>query len=484
MPPRITPPGLGRGAAFARRGCVWCQQPPAPQWRFFSATAHVSFNPQKDRVVVPAVRQPDVAAPPPEAPPSAGIARLRSRRLINVSGPDAAKHLHGLMTRNVQNQMPHDAGFYAAFLSAKGRVLHDVFVYPHNTMGAERQNARPEESFLIDVDAQEAEVLWAHLKRYKLRQKVHLRVLESNEATVWQAWADLDAVELAGDSGNLPKMTQAEKLLLSVTRAREDGLHLIQDTRAPGMGYRFVTQGVRGPPPPMFRLPTAHQSAYRLRRYLRGVPEGQGEILYAQALPSESNLDLMGGIDFHKGCYIGQELTIRTKHRGVVRKRTLPCVLYNPDEPMPDALQYTPGVTVKVPSTGETEQYDIVNIPPDTGISREGKAGRAAGKWMHGVGNIGLALCRLEVMTDVSIPSMPDIAAANPEDAFLIQPAAGETGVADGEEAAKITQDEEETKRRGAYRHPYNGPALKVKAFVPDWLRKGLVSESPKQQAA
>ncbi|KAH8894917.1 putative aminomethyl transferase [Thozetella sp. PMI_491] len=414
------------------------------------------------RISIPATRQPDIGAPPQGTAPTAGIARLKSRRLISVSGPDAAKHLHGLMTRNVQNGMPHTAGFYAAFLSAKGRVLHDVFVYPHNTLGSDRKSAKPEDSFLVEVDADEAKVLWAHLKRYKLRLKVFIRLLDQDEATVWQAWAD-------------------PKLLRSVQTAREDGLHVIQDTRAPDMGYRFVTRGGSGPPPPMFRLPTAHQSAYRLRRYLRGVPEGQGEILYEQALPFESNLDLMGGIDFHKGCYIGQELTIRTKHRGVVRKRTLPCVAYAPEEEVPRRLEYSPGVKVTVPSTSETEEYDIGQIPPDTNITREGRTGRAAGKWMHGVGNIGLALCRLEVMTDLGVPGMPDVATGSPDDAFIIQPDL-EATEAPAEDAAPAAgaQEAETPRRKGAYQHPYMGPKLRVKAFVPDWVREGVTSEPSK----
>ncbi len=407
------------------------------------------------------------------SPGREGIARLQSRRLISVSGVDAAKHLHGLITKNVKNDMPHDAGFYAAFLNAKGRVLHDVFIYPHNTLGAD-EKAKPGESFLIDVDADEVRALWAHLKRYRLRQKVDLKVLDREEASVWQAWADPETLpeSSAGRAGNNPKSSLADKLLLQVDSAREDGIHILQDTRAPSMGYRFVVPG--GPPPSMFRLLSAHQSAYRLRRYLRGVPEGQGEILYEQALPFESNMDLMGGIDFHKGCYIGQELTIRTKHRGVVRKRTLPCVLFNPDGATPESLEYQPEIRVTVPSTGQEEGFDVGKIPVDTSITREGKAGRAAGKWLHGVGSIGLGLCRLEVMTDVSVPGLPDVAPGDPDAHFVIEPHEEEATV--GEEDEKAASQDRSPK--GAYKGPYIGPKLRAKAFVPDWLRQGLASEN------
>ena len=473
---RLLAPGPNRPVGSVCLECRAAFRLRSPQTQAYSTTG---VRRQQGHVEIPAIRQPDHGAAPPANLPSAGIARLQSRRLLSVSGADAAKHLHGLITKNVVNGLPHHAGFYAAFLNAKGRVLHDVFVYPRATLGAEG-NAKLDESFLIDVDAEEVQVLWAHLKRYRLRQKVFLRVLERDEASVWQAWADEEPGRDAGArrEGDTPKRTPAEKLALQAEAARQEGIHIVEDTRAPGMGYRFVVPG--GPPPSVFRLPSAHQSAYRVRRYLRGVPEGQGEILYEQALPLESNMDLMDGIDFHKGCYIGQELTIRTKHRGVVRKRTLPCTLFSPEAQIPETLEYRPEVQVTVPSTGETEGYDGAKIPPDTSINRDGKAGRAAGKWLHGVGNLGLGLCRLEVMTDISVPGMPDVATGDPNGGFSIETRQEDAGATaeEGEELAGKAPAGRHPK--GAYRDPYIGPKLRVKAFVPDWVREGLSSENAK----
>ncbi|TVY86912.1 putative transferase, mitochondrial [Lachnellula willkommii] len=138
------------------------------------------------------------------------------------------------------------------------------------------------------------------------------------------------------------------------------------------------------------------EDVYRVRRYLRGVPEGQGELVYASALPQESNLDLMGGVDFRKGCYVGQELTIRTRHTGVVRKRILPIMLYGVDEPMPTSLEYDP-----------TKEYGVERIPRETGVAPWMKRGRSAGKFLTGVGNIGLGLCRLDNMAGVSVGGEP-----------------------------------------------------------------------------
>jgi mRNA-decapping enzyme subunit 2 len=132
-------------------------------------------------------------------------------------------------------------------------------------------------------------------------------------------------------------------------------------------------------------------STYTLRRILHGIPEGQGEIIRETALPMESNMDIMNGIDFHKGCYVGQELTIRTHHTGVVRKRILPVQLYDMSDPPPEA---------DVPM--HSAETALVLPPLGSNISGvNARKGRSAGKWLGGIGNVGLALCRLEMMTDI-----------------------------------------------------------------------------------
>lgn len=101
----------------------------------------------------------------------------------------------------------------------------------------------------------------------------------------------------------------------------------------------------------------------------------------------------MHGIDFRKGCYVGQELTIRTHHTGVVRTRILPVQLYPLESgTVPgDTLRYDPGV--------------VLPGPPPTGssIKSVGGRGRSAGKFLTSVGNIGLGLCRLEAMTEMRL---------------------------------------------------------------------------------
>ncbi|KAG9247284.1 hypothetical protein BJ878DRAFT_493440 [Calycina marina] len=299
-------------------------------------------------------------ANPPPPPPSA-ISLLSSRRLISLRGPDATKYLQGVITANLSPSTPRGSGFYAAFLNAQGRVLNDVFIYSEMVDG--------ERGWLIEVDAEEAERLAKHIKRYRLRAKFDVRLVDEGERAVWSVWRGEGWTKHSLGSG------------------KERGVGC-EDSRAPGMGRRLILPAGAKPEEEMEEV---NESTYRVRRYLKGVAEGQDEIVRETALPQQSNIDLMGGIDYRKGCYVGQELTIRTHHTGVVRKRILPVMLYRGDESIPTTLEYLP-----------EKDLGIQDIPAGTNIARLEKSRRNTGNWLAGMGNIGLGLCRLEVMTDVN----------------------------------------------------------------------------------
>ncbi len=372
------------------------------------------------------VRQYSSSSAPPE-PPAAGLARLSSRRLISVAGPDAAKYLQGVITSSIvaPDGRPRRQGFYTGFLNAQGRVLHDVFVYPDTLVSG--GGAEPDQSFLVEVDAGEAERLEKHIKRYKLRARFAARLLHDDEAAVWHAW---------DDSGN-PADPDPETDLLRLL-----------DPRSPGLGSRYVVAGDATPRLGLAAAPVVPETAYQIRRYLHGVAEGQDEIQREQALPLESNMDVMGGVDCHKGCYVVQELTILTKHRVVVRKRRRPCILYSEGTPVPERLAYRQPPVSEDDEAGETVPT-AQTIPAGASISRVGMRGRSAGKWLRGVGNIGLALCRVETMTDVVLPGETAAAAYNPENQFV---------VAGGEDGSDLS--------------------VRIKAFVPAWLRLRLAEQS------
>ncbi|KAI9785338.1 MAG: ccr4 associated factor [Geoglossum umbratile] len=353
----------------------------------------------------------------PPHPPATGIAKLTDRRLIALHGQDSTSFLQGVVTNNVR---PGETrGFYAAFLNAQGRVLADVFIYPsaqnphyRSTVPLTPGSPQPNEpSYLIEVSSDTADSLLAHIRRHKLRAKFSARILDPENWSIYSIWND--------------------KQKWTPFRALEPGdgaYHEIGcvDVRAPGMGRRVVVgRGERG----VIVDESIEESpldVYTLRRILHGVPEGPFEILPTTALPHESNIDYMSGVDFRKGCYVGQELTIRTHHTGIVRKRILPIQLYLPPSPPPQTLTYNPGSNISIQAP-----QGVVDI------SRVDGQGRSKGKLLRAVGNVGLALCRLESMTDT---------------------------VLTGEGSAWSAQDE--------FRVLVGGGEVRIKAFVPKWHHK------------
>jgi len=345
------------------------------------------------------------------APPASGAAKLTTRRLISLHGEEAPKFLQGLVTNNVRTET--QAGFYAAFLTAPGKVLNDVFVYP--TLGShwhKETNHDEQQGFLVEVDADQAELLLKHIKKHKLRAKFKLRLLEQGELDVWSVWKEDERWRAHGRA------------------PQEDGVLGLTDCRAPGMGQRLLFPSTNNvvASTTLSEVDEAPLSAYTIRRYLRGVPEGQKEIPREESLPMNYNFDIMGGIDFKKGCYLGQELTIRTHHTGVVRRRILPVMLYPQNATPPESLEYETG-----PLTGEM-------VEEGTEIRRDDKRKRPTGKLTASVGNVGLGMCRLEQMSDLTVSS--EGSSFSPDDRFIVQ-----------------GQDSQE---------------LGVKAFVPDWVRGSI----------
>lgn len=283
-----------------------------------------------------------------------------------------------------------------------------MFIYKDKREGIEQKGG----SWLVEVDANEIEKLEKHVKRYRLRKKFDIRVLPADEIGVWSIW---------GEEGGGWKSHS-----LGSEKTSESGGEIgCEDTRAPGMGRRLLLPGSKNPEVDMEE---STQDDYTIRRYLKGVAEGQSELLREHALPQESCLDFMGAIDYDKGCYLGQELTIRTHHQGVVRKRILPVMIYGAEESEPTKLEYNP-----------EKDVGAQDIPQEINIDPFERRGRSAGKFLGGVGNIGLGLCRLEMMTDVKIPG-------------------GTGGYKEGDEF-KLKWEVEGS----------SPGTIKIKAFVPAW---------------
>ncbi|KAI9816769.1 MAG: mRNA-decapping enzyme subunit 2 [Pycnora praestabilis] len=382
--------------------------------------------------------------PPP--PPPSGAAKLTSRRLLALHGQDAPHFLQGITTNNIRSGQT--SGIYSAFLNAQGRVLNDVFIYPttHSSFYTSTLPSTPslsgsDPAYIIEVDAAEAPRLLAHIKKYKLRAKFQIRLMEEAE---WDTWSIWDATE---------KWTPHPSPSSPSTDTTTIGC---LDTRAPTMGRRLLLPSTE-PSPASSEIPETTLAAYTIRRMLRGVPEGQVEIIREHALPLESNIDVMGGVDFRKGCYVGQELTIRTKHTGVVRKRILPVLLYPSAGEGAGGVEEAQGLKTLVYDAKST-----VPVPPSaTNISRVNARGRSAGRWVNGVGNVGLALCRLEIMTDLGLTG--EGSSWKPEHEFKM---VWESSEREGEGAGRVAGE------------------VQVKAFVPGWMRTSIGVRDTKEKAS
>lgn len=287
-------------------------------------------------------------------PTDSGIALLPHRRLISLSGPDTVKLLQGLITNNVHAH--RDQPFFAAFLDSRGRVLWDVFIWVYPALLAEKGTW----SCYIEVDGAEVEALRKHLKRHKLRSKVTIELVREEQLGVWAAW------------GRAHQNVNTQAVIAELPDPRGDLSTLWRILAKPGSS--LVGDGTE----------TQDVQQYHLQRYRLGIAEGPQEIPRENALPMEVNIDLAQGIDFKKGCYVGQELTIRTKHTGVVRKRMLPVQLGYDNE----------SSVIAIESGSDIKQLD------EAGAIRKG---RATGKLVAHIGDVGLAMCRLEMMTSMKI---------------------------------------------------------------------------------
>src|SRR5688572_358294 len=209
---------------------------------------------------------------------------LPHRALVAVGGEDRIAFLQGL----ISNDMRHvDAGraMWAAFLTAQGKFLHEFFVVPHRDM------------VLLECERARRDDLVMRLGKYKLRAKVTLAALDT--LIVGAAWGD----------GATAALETAEAL--GTVKERGDGV-LYTDPRLTGAGVRFALLPAQAEALP---LTPSTPDVYDAHRIMLGLPDGSRDMDVDKALLLENGFEELRGVDFQKGCYIGQELTARTHYR-------------------------------------------------------------------------------------------------------------------------------------------------------------------------
>ncbi len=221
---------------------------------------------------------------------------LENRSILKIGGPEKRDFLQGLITNDVEQISPERA-IYAALLTPQGKILADFFLAEHN------------EDFVLDCDAAMAANLLKRLTMYKLRAQVTIEPLPNWKVAVLFGDGAENAGSLAGEAGQ--------------TVSSDGGLVFI-DPRYAALGVRLM--GVD----PLSLVPDKGKEAtaddYLAHRLDLGVAEGPQELGTEQMFALEANLAELNGVDFKKGCYVGQELTARMKHKTTLRKRIVPLV--------------------------------------------------------------------------------------------------------------------------------------------------------------
>jgi folate-binding protein YgfZ len=212
--------------------------------------------------------------------------------VIKVIGDDARKFLHGLVTTDVLGLAPGTARF-CALLTPQGKIIADFFV----TEAPQAEGG----GFFLDIPRALAATLVDKLNLYKLRAKVLIEDLTEilGVLVVW------DGQDTTKDCTTRQGLTYA-------------------DPRLPALGFRVMFPPHRAAAAAS-ELGAALVSAedYEAHRIALGVPRGGVDFAYGDAFPHEADMDQLGGVDFAKGCYVGQEVVSRIEHRGIARTRAV-----------------------------------------------------------------------------------------------------------------------------------------------------------------
>ena len=222
-----------------------------------------------------------------------GASLLADRGVMRIAGGEATAFLHRLATNSMLG-IREGEGRYAAILTAHGKLLFDFFVVP--------VPEGPEAGYFIDCVKEQIPDLLKKLNLHKLRAKVGIEDL-SDRLAVAAIWGEAEPRQFDGVA--------------------------FADPRLPALGFRLIAA-----PAKLAEFATKPQEVYEARRIGLGVPKGGIDFAYGDAFVHDADLDWLNGVDFHKGCYPGQEVVARVHFRNSARKRILK-VRFDGPPPLP-----------------------------------------------------------------------------------------------------------------------------------------------------
>jgi folate-binding protein YgfZ len=212
------------------------------------------------------------------------IAALPARTVIAISGEDRVDFLQGLVSNDVAAVAPGQA-VWAALLTPQGKWLADFFILSDG------------ERLLLDCERAQSAMLQQRLSRYRLRSRVTLAEAELSVYVGWDGNPDVTGI-------------------------------VARDPRLPDAGWRILTNDRI--------VANASEDDWDRYRLSLGLPDGSRDLESEKSVLLEAGFDELNGVSWTKGCYMGQELTARTKYRGLVKRRLVP-VRIDGEPPSPGA---------------------------------------------------------------------------------------------------------------------------------------------------
>jgi tRNA-modifying protein YgfZ len=257
------------------------------------------------------------------------IAHLPDRCVVAVEGPDRVAFLQGLVSNDVEQAEPGRA-VWAALLSPQGKWLADFFILADG------------ERLLLDVECSQAAMIVEKLTRFRLRSKVTLAIVP--EWQVHVAW---------GEAPEVP-----------------EGAVAAPDPRLPEAGWRILA------PTAVALAAGASAQDWDAFRLALGLPDGSRDLESDKTVLLEAGFDELAGVSWSKGCYMGQELTARTKYRGLIKRRLVPVAVEGPLPPPGTPVVRANGVEVGTLRSGlggiamATLRLDSLNEALSCGATR------------------------------------------------------------------------------------------------------------------
>jgi hypothetical protein len=281
--------------------------------------------------------------------PNGHTATLADRSVLAIAGAEARSFLQGLITNDVEKVSPSRA-VYAALLTPQGKILFDFFVAAHG------------ERYLLDCAASRKAELHKRLMFYRLRAAVTIEDA-SDGFDVAVAWGDAANFGLGIEPGAGLEIA--------------GGIAYV-DPRTAAMGVRAIVPGGAARLAEAWGLAAADAGAYHRHRIALGLADSDADIGSGELFPHETNLDQLNGVDFKKGCYVGQEVVSRTEHRSSARKRIVP-VTFEGDAPPSGTSVDAQGKSVGTVLSGSGPQAVALVRLDRLESARAAGAGLAAG---------------------------------------------------------------------------------------------------------